>query len=73
MDIDAALQALDRMSSSSPTGPIASPSERMRQAIDARRVIGPFPGHLFTWHGVRTREGLRFLQGVRASVRHFST
>ena len=25
------------------------------------RVIGPFPGHLFTWHGVRTIEGLRFL------------
>jgi ABC-type Fe3+-hydroxamate transport system substrate-binding protein len=31
------------------------------QAIDAR-VIGPFPGHLFTWHGVRTIEGLRFLR-----------
>ena len=30
-------------------------------AIDAR-VIGPFPGHLFTWHGVRTIEGLRFLR-----------
>src|SRR6185369_3161058 len=30
---------------------------------DARAVnaIGPFPGHLFTWHGVRTVEGLRFL------------
>jgi ABC-type Fe3+-hydroxamate transport system substrate-binding protein len=26
------------------------------------RVIGPFPGHLFTWHGVRTIEGLRFLR-----------
>ncbi len=25
-------------------------------------VIGPFPGHLFTWHGVRTIEGLRFLR-----------
>jgi ABC-type Fe3+-hydroxamate transport system substrate-binding protein len=25
------------------------------------RVIGPFPGHLFTWHGVRTLEGLRWL------------
>ncbi|HEX9406269.1 MAG TPA: helical backbone metal receptor, partial [Thermoanaerobaculia bacterium] len=32
-------------------------------AIDAR-VIGPFPGHLFTWHGVRTIEGLRFLRRV---------
>jgi hypothetical protein len=31
------------------------------EAIDAR-VIGPFPGHLFTWHGVRTIEGLRFLR-----------
>jgi len=28
------------------------------------RVIGPFPGHLFTWHGVRTIEGLRFLRRV---------
>jgi ABC-type Fe3+-hydroxamate transport system substrate-binding protein len=26
------------------------------------RVVGPFPGHLFTWHGVRTIEGLRFLK-----------
>jgi ABC-type Fe3+-hydroxamate transport system substrate-binding protein len=25
-------------------------------------VIGPFPGHLFTWHGVRTLDGLRFLR-----------
>lgn len=25
------------------------------------RAFGPFPGHLFTWHGVRTIEGLRFL------------
>lgn len=32
--------------------------------IDGPRVIGPFPGHLFTWHGVRTREGLRFLRSV---------
>jgi len=26
------------------------------------RVIGPFPGHLFTWHGTRTVLGLRFLR-----------
>lgn len=26
------------------------------------RVIGPFPGHLFTWHGTRTGLGLRFLR-----------
>ncbi|HVT43080.1 MAG TPA: helical backbone metal receptor [Thermoanaerobaculia bacterium] len=28
------------------------------------RVIGPFPGHLFTWHGTRTILGLRFLREV---------
>jgi ABC-type Fe3+-hydroxamate transport system substrate-binding protein len=27
-------------------------------------TIGPFPGHLFTWHGARTLEGLRFLRNV---------
>lgn len=26
------------------------------------RAIGPFPGHLFTWHGTRTIQGLRFLR-----------
>lgn len=26
------------------------------------RVIGPFPGHLFTWHGTRTILGLQFLR-----------
>src|SRR5687767_12046499 len=26
------------------------------------RSIGPFPGHLFTWHGTRTILGLRFLR-----------
>jgi ABC-type Fe3+-hydroxamate transport system substrate-binding protein len=30
-------------------------------AIDAK-TIGPFPGHLFTWHGTRTILGLRFLR-----------
>ena len=30
-------------------------------AIPAR-TIGPFPGHLFTWHGTRTMLGLRFLR-----------
>ncbi len=33
------------------------------------RVVGPFPGHLFTWHGVRTIEGLRFLQRTFAKPR----
>jgi len=28
------------------------------------RVVGPFPGHLFTWHGARTRDGLRFLRST---------
>jgi len=35
---------------------------------DARKIgahaIGPFPGHLFTWHGSRTILGLRFLDEV---------
>ncbi|MBV8518245.1 MAG: ABC transporter substrate-binding protein [Acidobacteria bacterium] len=31
------------------------------RAIRGPRVIGPFPGHLFTWHGTRTTLGLRFL------------
>lgn len=34
--------------------------------IRGTRVIGPFPGHLFTWHGVRTIEGLRFLREALA-------
>src|SRR5438552_8717 len=28
------------------------------------RVIGPFPGHLVTWHGSRTILGLHFLRGL---------
>ena len=28
------------------------------------RAVGPFPGHLFTWHGTRTILGLRFLRNV---------
>lgn len=30
--------------------------------IEGVKVIGPFPGHLFTWHGTRTILGLRFLR-----------
>jgi ABC-type Fe3+-hydroxamate transport system substrate-binding protein len=30
--------------------------------IAGTRVVGPFPGHLFTWHGTRTILGLRFLR-----------
>lgn len=32
-------------------------------SIDAK-TVGPFPGHLFTWHGTRTIQGLRFLRNV---------
>jgi ABC-type Fe3+-hydroxamate transport system substrate-binding protein len=34
------------------------------QSIEGPRVVGPFPGHLFTWHGSRTILGLRFLRSV---------
>lgn len=30
-------------------------------------IVGPFPGHLFTWHGTRTIHGLRFLRDVSFS------
>ena len=33
-------------------------------AIDGPHVVGPFPGHLFTWHGTRTILGLRFLRSL---------
>jgi ABC-type Fe3+-hydroxamate transport system substrate-binding protein len=32
--------------------------------IRGPRIIGPFPGHLFTWHGTRTILGLRFLRSI---------
>ena len=36
--------------------------------IRGPRVIGPFPGHLFTWHGARTILGLRFLRDRLVTV-----
>lgn len=36
-------------------------AEALRAETNAR-VIGPFPGHLFTWHGTRTVLGLRWLR-----------
>ena len=33
-------------------------------SIQHARVVGPFPGHLFTWHGSRTILGLRFLRNL---------
>jgi iron complex transport system substrate-binding protein len=44
-----------------PDEPFAFTEEDAR-AIDGARVVGPFPGHLFTWHGTRTTRGLRFLR-----------
>ena len=38
-----------------------SDAEEVRRVFDGR-VIGPFPGHLFTWHGTRTAKGLEFLR-----------
>jgi ABC-type Fe3+-hydroxamate transport system substrate-binding protein len=35
--------------------------------IEGPRVVGPFPGHLFTWHGTRTILGLRFLRTALSS------
>jgi ABC-type Fe3+-hydroxamate transport system substrate-binding protein len=40
-------------------------TERDASKIRGPRVVGPFPGHLFTWHGTRTALGLRFLREVR--------
>jgi len=34
------------------------------QLLTYGRVVGPFPGHLFTWHGTRTIKGLEFLRGA---------
>lgn len=33
--------------------------ESLRSGV---RIIGPFPGHLLTWHGTRTLLGLRYLR-----------
>ena len=33
-------------------------------ALRGPRVVGPFPGHLFTWHGTRTILGLQFLRST---------
>lgn len=41
-------------------------ADALRTVLRAR-VIGPFPGHLVTWHGTRTLLGLRFLRSVLSS------
>jgi ABC-type Fe3+-hydroxamate transport system substrate-binding protein len=46
-----------------PDEPFAFTEEDARALTPiAPRVMGPFPGHLVTWHGTRTLEGLRFLR-----------
>ena len=37
-------------------------TEQDAASISGTRAIGPFPGHLFTWHGSPTIEGVRFLR-----------
>jgi ABC-type Fe3+-hydroxamate transport system substrate-binding protein len=44
-----------------PDEPYVFTSEDAAQITHAR-VVGPFPGHLFTWHGSRTILGLKFLR-----------
>jgi ABC-type Fe3+-hydroxamate transport system substrate-binding protein len=67
MDLDCAL-ALEPDVVFLPDEPYAfTPDDAaaIREASRAR-VIGPFPGHLFTWHGTRTTRGLEFLAQVLA-------
>ena len=62
MDLDCAL-ALEPDILFLPDEPYAFTLEdavAVRQSSNAR-TIGPFPGHLFTWHGTRTILGFRFL------------
>jgi ABC-type Fe3+-hydroxamate transport system substrate-binding protein len=36
--------------------------------LSGAQIVGPFPGHLFTWHGTRTIAGLRFLRDLTLSL-----
>lgn len=60
MDLDSAL-ALEPQVVFLPDEPYAFTAE---DATPFERVIGPFPGHLVTWHGTRTILGLQFLRGL---------
>ena len=60
MDLDCAL-ALEPQIVFLPDEPYAFTAE---DATLFERVVGPFPGHLVTWHGTRTILGLRFLRGL---------
>ena len=44
----------------------AADREAIVKSRPQQRIVGPFPGHLFTWHGTRTVEGLRFLRETLA-------
>jgi ABC-type Fe3+-hydroxamate transport system substrate-binding protein len=51
-----------------PDEPYVFTTEDAAQIRNAR-VIGPFPGHLVTWHGSRTIFGLRFLRELSLGSR----
>lgn len=59
MDLDCAL-ALEPQVVFLPDEPYAFTAEDA--APFETRVVGPFPGHLVTWHGTRTILGLEFLR-----------
>jgi ABC-type Fe3+-hydroxamate transport system substrate-binding protein len=61
MDLDCAL-ALEPQVIFLPDEPYAFTAADAKE-IDAK-VVGPFPGHLVTWHGTRTVKGLEFLRGL---------
>ncbi|MEO8216685.1 MAG: helical backbone metal receptor [Acidobacteriota bacterium] len=44
-------------------------AEELRSA-GFKNVLGPFPGHLITWHGARTLPGLQFLRAAVESFLH---
>ena len=61
MDLDCAL-ALEPQIVFLPDEPYAFTAEDAAP-FEKTLVIGPFPGHLVTWHGTRTIQGIRFLRG----------
>jgi ABC-type Fe3+-hydroxamate transport system substrate-binding protein len=65
MDLDCAL-ALEPDVVFLPDEPYVFTEEDVVAIRDASRarVVGPFPGHLLTWHGTRTTLGLRFLRSA---------
>ena len=60
MDLDCAL-ALEPQVVFLPDEPYAFTAEDAA-LFEESRVVGPFPGHLVTWHGTRTILGLQFLR-----------